>query len=552
MCNFIYFKRVPLCFTILLFIFVVPDGNGYREEYINCADVSIGQITPLAGAGNLPPDPVASGASNFENASTADMTNSELLEALLVLADVNPVPDKVTPLSNPISTGTQPEGNVAKHEELIHQLQSLGVLVPVDTPNQAGPNTVESLFTSPDAHTNPDYFLEQLQNLGVLVPVDPTPTSTNTAMQQPTSSQSSTSSHMLQSMAPNLNRSPGSHMQPQNQQQLLQPLQDIGVLVPIDQALKSGEQSNKNVFKAQETKIQNNRENELAKQLQGLGVIVPVGHIVQSPNNPATKDVTTSHDPFNVPSSSNIRPTNTFPSQSTQSNNFQSNNFQSSQSSQNTQTQRRKSQLGDIFNTNAASHNQETRSQQAQQSSSSFSSSQDGFVVSPQTFMESSSAMFSSSSFSSSGTAFSSSNTQIGSVEPPGANSQFGNFGSSPNRIQLTHSSTNTDQQQQQQQRMKSEQNTMSSRNNFSKFQSNQQLHSNLHQSGHTVNNFSPKSQFNNLSPQSWPQQQNQNSLSQNFQGRNSEVGGFGLSGNNQQLLSPGGAFLGDVVQGSD
>lgn len=517
--------------------------------------MSIGQLTPVTGAGNLPPDPVmASGASNVENASTADMTNSELLEALLVLADVNPVPDKITPLSNPISAGTQPEGNVAKHEELIHQLQSLGVLVPVDTPNQAGPNTIESLFTSPDAHTNPDYFLEQLQNLGVLVPVDPTPTSTNTAMQHPTSSQISTSSNTMQSMTPNVNQSPGSHMPPRNQQQLLQPLQDIGVLVPVDQTLTFGEQSNKNVFKAQETKIQNNRENELAKQLQGLGVIVPVGHIVQSPNNPATKDVSTSHDPFNVPRSPNIRPTNTFPSQSTQSNTFQSNNFQSSQSSQNTQTQRRKSQLGGIFNTNAASHNQETRSQQAHTSSSSFSSSQDGFAVSPQTFMESSSAMFSSSSFSSSGTSFSSSNTQIGSVEPPGANSQFGNFGSSPNRIQLAHSSTNTDQQQQQQQqqRTKSEQNTMSSRNNLSKFQSNQQLHSNLHQSGHTVNNISPKSQLNNLSPESWPQQQNQNSLSQNFQSRNSEVGGFGLSGNNQQLLSPGGAFLGDVVQGSD
>lgn len=531
--QFYLFKRFPLIFTILLFTFVVPDRNGYREEYINCADVSIGQITPVAGAGNLSPDPVASGASNLDNASTADMTNSELLEALLVLADVNPVPDKVTPLSNPISTGTQPEGNVAKHEELIHQLQSLGVLVPVDTPNQAGPNSVESLFTSPDAHSNPDYFLEQLQNLGVLVPVDPTPTSTNTAAQQPTPSQSSTSSNMMQSIAPNINQSPGAHMMPQNQQQLLQPLQDIGVLVPVDQALKSGEQSNKNVFKAQETKIQNNRENELAKQLEGLGVIVPVGHIVQSPNNPATKDVPTSHDPFNVPRSPNIRPTNTFPSQSTHSNTFQSNNFQSSQSSQNTQTQRRKSQLGDIFNTNAASHNQKTSSQQARKSSSSFSSSQDGFVVSPQTFMESSSAMFSSSSssFSSSGSAFSSSNTQIGSVEPPGANSQFGNFGSSPNRIQLN---TDQQQQQQQQQRTKSEQSTMSSRNNFSKFQS-----------------ISPKSQFNNLSPQRWPQQQNQNSLSQNFQSRNSE-GGFGLSGNNQQLLSPGGAFLGDVVQGSD
>ena len=537
----------------------MPDRNGYRDEYVNCADISIGHTPSSIGQGGIVQTQQSPAANVSGNASVADMSNSELLEALLVLADVNPVPDKITPLSNPISQGSQPEGNIAKHDELIQQLQSLGVLVPIDPPPHGNPSSVETLFQSPDAHTNPDYFLEQLQNLGVLVPVDPTATSTSTTMQNLMSSnpiQNPSAANLMQSMVPNMNQSPGTPnmlQSSQNQQQVIQPLQDIGVLVPVNQGLTTTDQSNQNVFKAQESKINNNRQNELMKQLEGLGVIVPVGHVVQSPNNPASKDVPSPAnkiDPSNVSNpTNNNRPTNNF---SSRSNNFQSNNFQSSRTTQNTRIQQRKSQLSDIFNTNSVHHNQATKSQQAQQNSTSFSTSQGGVALLPtrtQTLMDSSPSMVSSSSSSSSGSSILS-GTNVVVEEPPGANSQFGNFGNSPSRVQQHIQSANNVNQQFQAQRVSGNRNENNSQN--TRFQANLPSSSNFRQGGQVVNVFAPKRQQNNLSPQRWSHQQNQQSLSQNFQNRNTEVGAFGLSGNNQGMLSPGGALLGDVVHGSE
>ena len=537
----------------------MPDRNGYRDEYVNCADISIGHTPSSIGQGGIVQTQQTPAANVSGNASVADMSNSELLEALLVLADVNPVPDKITPLSNPISPGTQPEGNIAKHDELIQQLQSLGVLVPIDSPPHGSPSSVETLFQSPEAHTNPDYFLEQLQNLGVLVPVDPTATSTSTTMQKQMSSnpiQNPSAANLMQSMVPNMNQSPGTPnmlQSSQNQQQMIQPLQDIGVLVPVNQGLTTTDQSNQNVFKAQESKIKNNRQNELMKQLEGLGVIVPVGHVVQSPNNPALKDVPSPAikiDPSNVSNpTNNNRPTNNF---SSRSNNFQSNNFQSSRTTQSTRIQQRKSQLSDVFNTNSVYHNQATKSQQAQQNSTSFSTAQGGVALLPtrtQTLMDSSPSMVSSSSSSSSGSStLSGANVVV--EEPPGANSQFGNFGNSPNRVQQHIQSANNVNQQFQAQRVSGNRNENNSQN--TRFQANLQSSSNFRQGGQVVNVFAPERQQNNLSPQRWSHQQNQQSLSQNFQNRNTEVGAFGLSGNNQGMLSPGGALLGDVVHGSE
>lgn len=540
----------------------MPDRDGRRDEYVNCADISIGKRPHMTGAGTTFQEPVTAGSNTSANASTAEMTNSELLEALLVLADVNPVADKVMPLSTPSTVAAQPQGDVPKHEQLIQELQQLGVLVPVDTPNQGNGMAVETMFTSPDAHTNPDYFLEQLQNLGVLVPVDPSPSSSNTATQQAPntpSGQSTSSANTMQSVIPNT-QSPVLPIVMQStpsEKQLVDQLKDIGVLVPVDQALNSGQQSNQNIFKAQESKIKRMRENELARQLHGLGVIVPVGHVVQSQDSSAAKDTSTvnNFDPFKAPRATNIQPTNTF---SSQSNILQSNGIHSSRSSQNTQVQRRTSQLGDIFNTNTVSQNQVRKSQQTHQSRSTFTSSQGDMssLLSPtrtQTHMESSRTIFTSSSSVSSRGQIVSSGSQMVAGNPPQVNSQFGNFGRVQNRNEQNVQSSNNRRvsASHQAQQAVGRQNTFGSRNILNRFHTSKISSSSNFQQGRNVNTFSSNGLPNNLSPPTWQRQHTQHSLSQNAQ-NNVKSSGFGLSGNNQITLSQGGAFLGDVVQGSD
>ncbi|XP_061178411.1 uncharacterized protein LOC133187056 [Saccostrea echinata] len=565
MLNHRIIAKLPTGFTcvhcVLQWKFLsVPDRDGYREEYVNCADISIGRKPSMTGTGTVFQESGTVGTNNSGNSgnsSVADMTNSELLEALLVLADIEPVPNKVTPLSNPMSPGAQQEKNIPKHEQLIQQLQSLGVLVPIDSPNQGSPNAVETLLSPPDAQVNPDYFLEQLQDLGVLVPVDPSPSALQQTKMAP-SGQTTSSARSIQSLVPDTAQLPSS-----SPEQLVQPLKDIGVLVPVDEVLSSG-QANQNAFNKQDSKMQNVRENELAKQLHGLGVIVPVGHVVQSPNLLANKDspaVPVNNVQLTAPSSNNIKPTNSF---SSSSRSFQSNNFHSSQKSQNTQNQHRTSQLGDIFNSNVVRQNQLSRSEQLQEKSSKFTSSQGEMssFLSPtktETHMESSKMFSSSSSFRSSGFTVSSGSEMIRG-EPREVNSKFGNFGSVQSRDQ--QQSLGRTMQRSNQQLSTSNQiqssatghNAFGSQNNLKSFQNNQMSHSsNFQQGSNFAISFSSKGSANNLSPSIWKSKNRPQSLSQNFQSSTAEVGGFGLSGNNKNSLSQnGGAFLGDVVQGSD
>ncbi|XP_062578233.1 uncharacterized protein LOC134240148 [Saccostrea cucullata] len=537
----------------------VPDRDGYREEYVNCADISIGRKPSITGTGTVFQESVTVGTNNTVNDSLADMSNSELLEALLVLADIEPVPNKVTPLSNPLSPGTQQEKNIPKHEQLIQQLQSLGVLVPIDSPNQGGPNAIDALRSQPDPNVNPDYFLEQLQDLGVLVPVDPTPSSGLQTAKTAPSRQTSSSANTIQSFVPDFVQIPSSS----SPEQLVQPLKDIGVLVPVDEVLGSG-QSGQHSFNKQNTKIQNVQENELTKQLHGLGVIVPVGHVIQSPNSPTNKDsqaVSVNNIQLVASRPDNIKPTNSF---SSSTRNFQSNNFQSSQKSQNTRNQHRTSQLGDIFNSNVVRQNQISRSQQMQENNSKFSSSQSEMTsfLSPtktETQMESSQTFSSSSSFRSSGFTVTSGSEMIRG-EPQEVNPKFGNFGSVQSRdrqqsIGRTMQSSNQKLSTANQiQSSASGQNTIGSPNDLKRFQSNQLSNSaNFQQGNNFAISLSSEGSSNNLSPSVWQRQNSPHSLSQNFQSSTAEVGNFVLSGNNKNSLSQNGrAFLGDVVQGSD